>query len=194
VDELASRVCRLPGGDKSMKHLRGVFAVPCLCAALAVGCGGGGHSPTEAPKIASVAGNWAGSWSVAGIPFPLVPVLSLNQSGTTVTGTISLLGNTAQLSGAVSGLTFNWQIVDGGCGTFNGTSNLPSFEPSTMSGIIVLSTLGCVNPDFETGPVTWSRGSSALRSADSLPGRRGNVGDIAHSVRTKKLAAAEVKP
>jgi len=131
------------------------------------GGGGGGSSPTAPPPpTLNVDGTWEGIW----VP-PVTVSATFDQpvGSRMVTGTISALGFTFRIEGETNYAgpgrgTFEWRVVDGGCGSWTGTMQV---NGDSMDGPSRLSTLGCSDPDVIRGRMFLSRiaGSSSAPEA-----------------------------
>jgi hypothetical protein len=133
-----------------------------------LGCGGGGDSgggPTEPSGIAQVAGTWNGSWTVAGVGLTTQMVLT-QTSNNTLSGTFTLLGAPFPIQGtADSNLKISWHAVDASCGSLTGDGTANGLNPTRITGTIDLNTLGCPDNQHVTGPVTWTKATSAAASS-----------------------------
>lgn len=148
------------------------FGLAMIIAAAAFGCGGdgGGGSPTApVPQPPQIAGSWSGTTSFAGLP-ALLTQMTIGQSGQTISNsTITMLGNTINISGTVTiDGKFVWQNVatGQGCGTLKGDMQVAA-SANAMSGTIELNALGCPTSGFYTGPASLSR--SASTAAPDVP-------------------------
>ena len=149
--------------------------------ALLVACGGGGGhggSPSE-PQVANVAGHWTGQWSTAGLA--ITSTMNLTQSGSSISGNITVLGSTLQLTGSVGSSSLSWQVVGGGCGSFTGSTTFGGLNPTSMNGTQTLDTRGCSSPGFYTGAIAWTRGG--LAGAAAQPGK---IDDVSAAIAARQ--------
>lgn len=147
-----------------MRGVRSIAFVALTAMFLACGGGGdgGGGGPTAPPPVPQVAGNWTGVWMADGFPFDVE--LSINQSGSNLTGTFALLGGEIPITGTVSSALMTWQFSGTDCATLTGSASILSQAPTTMNGTIDLNFLQCPDdPDRFFGPVTWTRAAAGSK-------------------------------
>jgi hypothetical protein len=115
-------------------------------------CGGGGNSSRSTPV--NVAGNWQFTGNSTRFGYAFAAAGQINQSGSSVSGTLSLSGSpcaqTADFSGTLNGTSLSATVDEGGQNvSFNGTV---SADGNSASGNYTAPSGGCTNGD--TG--TWS--------------------------------------
>ena len=123
-----------------------VVAVTFLC--FLSSCGGGGNSSSAI----NVAGNWQFSATSTVFGFNSTATGQLNQSGSSVSGTMSLSGTpcaqSASFTGNVSGTNFSATLDENGQNvSFNGTL---AANGSSVSGTSTAPAGGCTNGDAGT--------------------------------------------
>jgi hypothetical protein len=136
------------------------FAFVALTATF-LACGGGdgygGGGPTAPPPpVPQIAGHWVGEWFVNGQLFSGVE-MSINQSGSNLTGTFDLTGDLLEIRGTVSPTLMRWEVPGFSCGSITGDGALTSQAPTTMNGAIDWNFILCTSPERYSGPVTWRR-------------------------------------
>ena len=103
--------------------------ISALLLVLAGACGGGGgHSPTEQPQIEQVAGTWRGLWLTSGLSVPAI--MTLSQSGSSLSGTVSVLESTFNITGAAGGTGITWSVPNSGCGSLTGMGTGANLAPA----------------------------------------------------------------
>jgi hypothetical protein len=142
--------------------------------------GGGGHSPTEQPQIEQVAGTWQGLWLTSGLS--IASIMTLSQNGSSISGTITTLDSTFNITGAASGTGITWSVPNSGCGSLTGTGAGANLAPSELDGGITLDTRGCANGAFFTGTIQWFRGS-ALKAGGAA--KRSTLGDLTRALQER---------
>lgn len=140
--------------------------------------GGGGHSPTEQPQIVQVGGTWRGLWLTSGLS--IASIMTLTQNGSSLSGTVSVLDSTFNITGAASGTGITWSVPNAGCGSLNGTGAGANLAPPELDGSMTLDTRGCVNGAFFTGTIQWLRGSSALKAGAA---KRSTLEDLTRALQ-----------
>ena len=156
--------------------------ISALLLVLAGACGGGGgHSPTEQPQIEQVAGTWRGLWLTSGLSVPAI--MTLSQSGSSLSGTVSVLESTFNITGAAGGTGITWSVPNSGCGSLTGTGTGANLAPSELDGSMTLDTRGCTNGAFFTGTIQWFRGSALKAGA---AGRRSTLGDLTRALQERR--------
>ncbi len=147
-----------------------VFGI--IVAMTSLACGPG-HDPTSPSSLPQVAGKWVGDWSANGSV--VHPELNLSQNGRRLSGTFSLGGLTAPISGSVDvNLQMSWTLGDGGCSSLTGDGIAENLAPAQINGTIDL--VDCVGHNHFNGPVTWRR-SSKQATTPSAPS--GSLADLA---------------
>jgi hypothetical protein len=143
---------------------------------LLISCGGGGgHGPSEPAPMAEIGGTWTGVWNVSGVG-PQLAFYTISQSGATTSGDILVAGSDILTTGTVdtNASSFEWASTGGGCGSFTGTASFAGVSPGTMNGTATLNTLGCSTAaGFFTGPVTWTKTSTATAARSRAAGTLG---------------------
>lgn len=120
-------------------------AAALLLVAITAACGGSSSSPTAPtppppPPPAQVAGQWSGTLETANyIPLPVF--VTLNQSGTTVTGTWASQTGSAGIAGNINGtvdqttftgtITYSINQTAGCSGSFSGTAGAATLNWSS---------------------------------------------------------------
>ncbi len=148
--------------------MRGVrsFAFIVLTA-MFLACGGDGDDgglTAPPPPVPQIAGHWVGDWLVNGELFGVVE-MSINQSGSNLTGTFDLIGDPLEITGTVSPTLMRWEVPGFSCGSITGNSALENQAPTTMSGTIDWNFILCTSPERYSGTVTWRRTGTQAKQA-----------------------------
>ena len=153
-----------------------------------VSCGGGGGDggPTAPPSSATlqVAGFWVGTWYP--VSLGATSTMTLSQSGSNLTGTVTIFNNTFPITGTASSSRITWKIPDGGCGSLTGDGSASTPIPAQLAGSITFDARGCSGGALYNGPIVWNR-SRASASAERLASAKGAVsGTWQESLRRPK--------
>jgi hypothetical protein len=144
--------------------------------ATVVGCNSGSSPTAPAAQTINIAGPWDGIWTVEGVPFFLTMLLNQSANSTAVDGSMTLVDITFPIRGtttfatATTG-TFEWEGVDGGCGSFEGAFDI--VDLTTLSGSAELSTIGCEDPGLLAGPMEFTKVGAAAPVIESIGPRSG---------------------
>ncbi|HEX4497301.1 MAG TPA: hypothetical protein VIE43_16630 [Thermoanaerobaculia bacterium] len=113
----------------------------------------------------------------------IASIMTLTQNGNSLSGTLSVLDSTFNITGTASGTEITWSVPNGGCGSLNGTGAGANLAPPELDGSMTLDTRGCVNGAFFTGAVQWLRGSSALKAGGAA--KRSTLEDLTRALQAR---------
>lgn len=124
-----------PGRPGVRRRASLLVALSLVGAAVLAGCGGGGEDPAPAPAPPPLNGKWAGTWRDG------LMVLSLSQSGSSVTGSIALGSRTYALAGSYAADTGAMSFrsdARSDCGRYSGSLTL-SRAQDRLTGTVTLT-------------------------------------------------------
>ena len=158
-----------------------------------VSCGGGGGDggPTAPPVVRHTSSGrlWVGTWYP--VSLGATSTMTLSQSGSNLTGTVTIFNNTFPITGTASSSRITWKIPDGGCGSLTGDGSASTPIPAQLAGSITFDARGCSGGALYNGPIVWNR-SRASASAEIGKRQGGSLRDLAESLPRPKARGVSV--